>query len=336
MITKGEKYKMHKIGFQRYMVWVLLLLMLIGITACGKGRKQETGVLPSVPAEEQMEETDTEEDTDDGKNAETEEEISGEIETDETLTDEDQTGWTVWELRNRMEEEEQLAGAVAYLGYREENDKSTISDWIQNNNPDLLAELPFLEEIPEDRILGAGYGNLFCVVPRDEKTSLAVNHVIWIPTPDGSQPQTDEVLYRSENAEPILLYAVFEEFREEPDVEINIIAGNGAQTHWYPQVSDYGSMILPAGYDEQVQLMDLNRLDELMSAGNDTADPPGDDWWLPPTNEGLADTTWVCEDWTLELHYGDCDPDFAGLARLYHRFEDNEEYTLLLVVSNKL
>ena len=275
MITKGEKYKMHKIGFQRYMVWVLLLLMLIGITACGKGRKQETGVLPSVPAEEQ------------------------------------------------------LAGAVAYLGYREENDKSTISDWIQNNNPDLLAELPFLEEIPEDRILGAGYGNLFCVVPRDEKTSLAVNHVIWIPTPDGSQPQTDEVLYRSENAEPILLYAVFEEFREEPDVEINIIAGNGAQTHWYPQVSDYGSMILPAGYDEQVQLMDLNRLDELMSAGNDTADPPGDDWWLPPTNEGLADTTWVCEDWTLELHYGDCDPDFAGLARLYHRFEDNEEYTLL-------
>ena len=39
-------------------------------------------------------------------------------------------------------------------GYREENDKSTISDWIQNNNPDLLAELPFLEEIPEDRIFG--------------------------------------------------------------------------------------------------------------------------------------------------------------------------------------
>lgn len=25
----------------------------------------------------------------------------------------------------------------------------------------LLTELPFLEEIPEDRILGAGYGNLF-------------------------------------------------------------------------------------------------------------------------------------------------------------------------------
>ena len=103
---------MHKIGFQRYMVWVLLLLMLIGITACGKGRKQETGVLPSAPTEEQMEETDTEEDTDDGKNAETEEEISGEIETDETLTGENQTGWTVWELRNRMMEEEDRKSVV--------------------------------------------------------------------------------------------------------------------------------------------------------------------------------------------------------------------------------
>ena len=112
MITKGEKYNMHKIGFQRYMVWVLLLLMLIGITACGKGRKQETGVLPSAPTEEQMEETDTEEDTDDGKNAETEEEISGEIETDETLTGEDQTGWTrksswpvlshIWDIVKKM------------------------------------------------------------------------------------------------------------------------------------------------------------------------------------------------------------------------------------------
>ena len=156
MITKGEKHNMHKIGFRRYMVWALLLLILTGMTACGKGRRQETGVLPSAPAEEQMKEADTEEDTDDGKNAEAEEEISEEIETDETLTGENQTGWTVWELRNRMMEEDQLAGAVAYLGYREENDKSTIPDWIQKNNSALLAELPFLAEIPEDRILGAG------------------------------------------------------------------------------------------------------------------------------------------------------------------------------------
>ena len=30
-------------------------------------------------------------------------------------------------------------------------------------------------------------------------TDMAVNHVIWIPTPDGSQPQTDEVLYPNDD-----------------------------------------------------------------------------------------------------------------------------------------
>lgn len=42
---------------------------------------------------------------------------------------------------------------------------------------------------------------------------------------------------------------------------------------------------------------------------------------------GLADTTWVCDDWLMDLHYGDCDPDYAGIAELYHRFEDNTELT---------
>ena len=26
--------------------------------------------------------------------------------------------------------------------------------------------------------------------------------------------------------------------------------------------------------------------------------------------------------WTLELHYGDCDPDYAGLANLYECYDD--------------
>lgn len=319
---------MHKVRFRHYIIWILIMVILTGATACGKSRGQEAGVQPADPVEEQTEEAYAEENTDGGENGEPEEEISGEIPTDETPTGETQTGWTVLDLQSWMEDEEQLAGAVAYLGYRDENDMSIIPDWIQENNSALLADMPFLAEIPEERIIGAGYGDLFCIVPRDENTSMAVNHVIWVSTQDGNWPQVDEVLYRSENADPVLVFVNFEEFREEPDTEINIIAGNGAQTHWYPEVSDYGSMILPAGYDEQAQLMDLTRCNEFMGVADDAMDPPGDGWWLPPTNEGLADTTWVCEDWRLELHYGDCDPEFAGLARLYHRFEDNVEYTL--------
>lgn len=49
-------------------------------------------------------------------------------------------------------------------------------------------------------------------------------------------------------------------------------------------------------------------------------EPTGDDWWWPPTDLGLADTSWDCDEWTLELHYGDCDPDYAGLANLYEYY----------------
>ena len=58
-------------------------------------------------------------------------------------------------------------------------------------------------------------------------------------------------------------------------------------------------------------------------------EPEGDGWWLPPTNLGLADTVWACDDWLLELSYGNCDPDYAGIAKLHCRFEGNAGHTLL-------
>ena len=55
----------------------------------------------------------------------------------------------------------------------------------------------------------------------------------------------------------------------------------------------------------------------------------GDDWWLPPTDEGLANSQWSCgEDWYMELGRGNCDPDYTGIADLYYRFEDGQEYQL--------
>ena len=42
---------------------------------------------------------------------------------------------------------------------------------------DLTAEMPVMLTIPSERVLGPGYGKLFCVIPRGENTSLAVNHI---------------------------------------------------------------------------------------------------------------------------------------------------------------
>lgn len=50
-------------------------------------------------------------------------------------------------------------------------------------------------------------------------------------------------------------------------------------------------------------------------------EPPGDDNWLPPTEEGLADSVWDWTGWSVELHRGGADPDYAGVAVLYRQPE---------------
>ena len=47
-------------------------------------------------------------------------------------------------LRACMAEDDQLAGAVAYLGQREPNDRSSMTEWLLENSGDLVSELPFL------------------------------------------------------------------------------------------------------------------------------------------------------------------------------------------------
>lgn len=98
-------------------------------------------------------------------------------------------------LRECMENEPQIALAAACLGQREADDPTPLTDWLWLNSPGLLEEMPFIQTIPEDCILGAGYGVLYCLVPRDDNTTLAVNHVTWESTGNGVWPEVDEVLY---------------------------------------------------------------------------------------------------------------------------------------------
>lgn len=227
-------------------------------------------------------------------------------------------------VRGDLEYDGRLTGAAAYLGLREKGDQTELTDWLRENCADLTSELPFLLEIPSERVLGAGYGKLFCIVPRDENTSLAVNHVTWQMMGNGLHPVADEVLYREEYVEPVLLFVD----PEEPDKEVNLVTNDGVAAIWYPQEDGYGNLILPTDEDGAPLLYDFAIYG--YTTGLDYPEGwelSGDDWWLPPTDMGLADTAWVCDDWLMSLHYGDCDPDYAGIAELYHRFEDNTELT---------
>ena len=68
-------------------------------------------------------------------------------------------------LYDAMAFDDQYAGAVAYLGYREQGDSTPMADWLVENCAGLTEAMPFLLHVPAEHILGPGYGDLFCIVP---------------------------------------------------------------------------------------------------------------------------------------------------------------------------
>ena len=314
----------------------LSLLLLLSLAACGgKGseQQQDNSAEPSEDSGQVEIETDSKSPRD-----HTVKGNKGEKDTPPASSapaDNEQAQAALDLLRECMDNAPQIALAAACLGYREANDPTPLTDWMWVNSPALMEEMPFILTIPEDRILGAGYGDLYCLVPRDDNTTLAVNHVTWKSTwNSGVRPEADEVLYRDEYAQPVLVFVGYEEFRDEPDVGIHAIAGNGAQVEWYPFLDvESGDMPIPTGVDYSPLILDFTRFGDITGldywSDSDEWDPAGDDWWLPPTDEGLADSQWFCgEGWYMDLGRGNCDPDYAGIADLYYQSADGQEYQL--------
>ena len=229
---------------------------------------------------------------------------------------------------------DRITGAVAYLGQREQGDSSSLTDWLRENNSALISEMPFLLDIPAERVLGAGYGDLYCIVPRDENTSLAVNHITWESYGNGIHSEADEVLYREECAQPVLVFVD----PGEPDIEISLVTNEGAALTWTPQIDENEIPIVPIGDDGEALLMDfaifgyttgLDYGGDWDGGDWDGGEPMGDCWWLPPTNEGLQNTHWVCGAWAIEFLADDSEPGYAGSAYVYFQPQEYQEYELV-------
>ena len=230
-------------------------------------------------------------------------------------------------LYDAMAYDDQYAGAVAYLGYRKQGDSTPLSDWLVENCAGLVEAMPFLLNIPAEHILGPGYGDLFCIVPRDKNTSLAVNHVTWESLGNGVWPVPGEVLYREECAQSVLIFVNYEQWRDEPDTEIVLVTNDGVEVKWLPLTDEYGIPIVPTGENYLPMLMDFGIWGYVTGLDYpEDWEPSGDDWWLPPTDWGLAYTNWTCEHWYIEFGWGDSDPDYSGRIDLYHQPEDGQEY----------
>ena len=137
-------------------------------------------------------------------------------------------------LRQAMMETPQLF-AVAYFGYHDTIDSDDPVDpytVMQEQAPELCKDLPFLLDIPKDRVIG-NHGDLFCIVPLDENATVAVSKGTWDETSE--QYLYEHSLYFADSGEPILLFCNNADF--EPDTQL-CISGPSGEIIWYPILDD--------------------------------------------------------------------------------------------------
>ena len=179
--------------------------------------------------------------------------------------------------------------AVAYLGYPEVVGEELQSDpfaIMQENAYGLCEDLPFLMEIPQDRIVGE-CGELYCIVPKDENATIAVNRGCWDDS--GEVYEYAEVIYRSESGEPILLFCNSAGW--EADTQVVITDSRGTVTTWYPELDDNLCVMLH-NEDPENLFFDFSPYREIIMAKHRLLK---DTQWAMPTVEMLAGTTWIWE-----------------------------------------
>ena len=190
-------------------------------------------------------------------------------------------------LRQAMIETPQLF-AVAYFGYHDTLDSDAPVDpyaVMREQAPELCEDLPFLLEIPADRVIG-NHGDLFCIVPLDEDATVSVGKGRWHEKIE--QYLYEESLYFAQSGEPILVFCNGEGW--EPDTQI-CISGPSGEVIWYPQADD-NLCAMPLRNDNWDDLfLDFSPYRELLLAEYRSMNGE----WTKPTSEMLTGTTWIWE-----------------------------------------
>lgn len=175
--------------------------------------------------------------------------------------------------------------AVAYFGYHETIDSDLPVDpyeAMREYTCWLCEDLPFLTQIPAERVIGTG-GELYCIVPLDENAVVAISKGTWheeIETYRYEQP-----LYFSQGGEPILLLCNNSGW--EPDIQVSI-SGPSGEAVWYPQIDDNHCVMQ---FSEKDLIYDFSSYRELLIKRY--RDTEGE--WIMPTADILMGTTWRWE-----------------------------------------
>lgn len=211
---------------------------------------------------------------------------------------------------------------MAYIGYFEYSPEAGIdyNQWFYHASTQLGNSYPFIWEIDEAHTIGTE-GHLYCVIPQEYGASLSVRDL-----------NSGEVLYRSENSDPILVFCNRDGDARKADTVVTIISEDGNEYDWKPTLDELGFPDILVG-DER-RLLSWN-LKDSMSDRDFSLDSWAADGWLGPTQESLGfeqNGSWNASNFAndslyyLDLHY-DGQPasmdGYDGVAELQFFYLDD-------------
>lgn len=214
--------------------------------------------------------------------------------------------------------------AVAYMGHYDnvEDDYYWRLQECMNNAPYAASEFPFFTSIAPENIVGT-QGDLFCILLHSD-AKMTVHPLEWKTPGDTTTVIEGDPIFRMEDPVPVLVHVNFSNNGNDPDVVINITGSDGTEVKWFPMIDEEtGGAVVPSHDEYSDMLLEFTNLgnygtqEELLGA---------EDVWIVPTDEKLANSSWVSHNgWRLDLLLDTEGGESAmGAAAIYYTAEDED------------
>jgi hypothetical protein len=186
-------------------------------------------------------------------------------------------------LKEKKESEVQLF-AAAYIGCTDDMNEVDAVKWIKENSPVFCENYSFVEDIPSGQIAGTPMGELYCIVPFDENSTVAINSIVQDENGNGSY---ENVIYRSESGEPVLLFC--NNSGVDGDTMVTVTDSDGNKAVWFPGLDEKLMMNCPYNANYDTFVYDFSQYQEILEKGHTSRKNSG---WKLPTAADLQFTNW--------------------------------------------
>lgn len=229
------------------------------------------------------------------------EEISGEVLCSPTESQDfsDASGTSIDVLREEIDQVQAMFG-MAYIGCFDDYSDMNFEEWLNDATAPLSEYYPFISEIDQTHIIGTE-GHLYCVIARDYDSNVSVNRI-----------KNDEILYRSENGDPILVFCNRDGDAHRADIVVTIKIADGREYRWEPTLDDFGCPNILVGDERALLSLDFGNLH---------------------SDEGFDFEAWKAEGWNGVTACG-LAYDEIGTSWWYTTWDQSKQYCLTFYLNN--